>query len=55
MQYIPDDPDDSSLAAFGLRLSNWFERWFPDAFALALAATVISAASGHWGSRRRPR
>ena len=25
----------------GLRLSKWFERWFPDAFALALVAVVI--------------
>jgi short-chain fatty acids transporter len=29
------------LAAIGLRLSDWFERWFPDAFALALCAVVI--------------
>src|SRR5512134_2695507 len=31
----------STLAALGLRLSDWFERWFPDAFALALAAVAI--------------
>jgi short-chain fatty acids transporter len=29
------------LARTGLRLSEWFERWFPDAFALALVAVVI--------------
>ena len=29
------------LALLGLRLSDWFERWFPDAFALALAAVAI--------------
>ena len=29
------------LAAIGLRLSDWFERWFPDAFALALCAVLI--------------
>jgi short-chain fatty acids transporter len=29
------------LATFGLRLSDWFERWFPDAFALALVAVII--------------
>lgn len=29
------------LAALGLRLSDWFERWFPDAFALALSAVAI--------------
>ena len=35
-----------SLASIGLRLSAWFERWFPDAFALALAAcTIVFAAS----------
>src|SRR6185503_13646812 len=31
----------SWLAALGLRLSDWFERWFPDAFALALVAVAI--------------
>ena len=31
----------SWLAALGLQLSAWFERWFPDAFALALVAVVI--------------
>src|SRR5262245_26426770 len=31
----------NKLAALGLRLSAWFERWFPDAFALALAAVAI--------------
>jgi short-chain fatty acids transporter len=31
----------SWLAATGLRLSNWFERWFPDAFALALVAVGV--------------
>ena len=31
----------STLAAAGLGLSDWFERWFPDAFALALAAVAI--------------
>ena len=41
MQHLPEEPADSSLAAIGLRLSNWFERWFPDAFALALAACAI--------------
>jgi short-chain fatty acids transporter len=34
---------DRSLASLGLRLSDWFERWFPDAFALALVATAIVA------------
>ena len=31
----------SWLAAAGLRLSAWFEVWFPDAFALALLAVII--------------
>jgi short-chain fatty acids transporter len=31
----------SWLAASGLRLSEWFERWFPDAFALALVAVIV--------------
>src|SRR4029078_12703313 len=34
-------PARSALAALGLRLSDWFERWFPDAFALALTAVAI--------------
>ena len=29
------------LADIGLGLSDWFERWFPDAFALALLAVAI--------------
>jgi short-chain fatty acids transporter len=33
--------ESSGLAALGLRLSEWFERWFPDAFALALAAVTV--------------
>lgn len=32
---------NSWLSDSGLRLSNWFERWFPDAFALALVAVAI--------------
>lgn len=34
-------PDSTALARIGLRLSDWFEKWFPDAFALALAAVAI--------------
>ena len=34
------------LVAAGLRLSTWFERWFPDAFSLAMLAAIgIFAAS----------
>jgi short-chain fatty acids transporter len=29
------------LASIGLRLSDWFEKWFPDAFVLALSAVAI--------------
>jgi short-chain fatty acids transporter len=36
-----DTPVHSTFASLGLRLSDWFERWFPDAFALALAAVVV--------------
>jgi short-chain fatty acids transporter len=43
-------PRSFGLAAIGLRLSEWFERWFPDAFSLALIAVsivfVASVASG---------
>ena len=31
----------SWLSAIGLRLSGWFEHWFPDAFALALVAVAV--------------
>ncbi len=42
-----DEPLSGSwLAVIGLRLSGFFERWFPDAFALALVAvTIVFAAS----------
>jgi len=38
-------PQPSGLAALGLKLSAWFERWFPDAFALAIVAVAIVAAA----------
>ena len=34
-------PAGSWLADTGLRLSDWFEHWFPDAFALALVAVAV--------------
>ena len=37
--------ESSALASLGLALSDWFERWFPDAFALALAAAAVVAAA----------
>ena len=37
----PTPDGASALAAVGLRLSAFFERWFPDAFALALVAVGI--------------
>ncbi len=38
----PDEPLTGSwLSVIGLRLSGFFERWFPDAFALALLAVAI--------------
>jgi short-chain fatty acids transporter len=43
--------ESSYLASLGLRLSDWFERWFPDAFALALvAAAIVAVASMFAGS-----
>jgi len=33
--------DNSMLARIGLRLSDWFEKWFPDAFVLALSVVAI--------------
>ena len=41
MASSPPDPGRASLAAVGLRLCDWFERWFPDAFALALVAVTL--------------
>ena len=38
--HTPEMPVSSTLASIGLRVSDWFERWFPDAFALALAAVA---------------
>ena len=31
----------SWLSATGLRLSEWFEHWFPDAFSLACVAVIV--------------
>src|SRR5262245_59028737 len=41
MTQVQDTIASSRLARIGLRLSEWFERWFPDAFALALLAVVM--------------
>jgi short-chain fatty acids transporter len=41
MPDVQERRTESTLAAVGLRLSEWFERWFPDAFALALVAVAI--------------
>src|SRR5262247_2952425 len=41
MTQVQESLASSRLARIGLRLSEWFERWFPDAFALALLAVVI--------------
>src|SRR5688572_33270590 len=41
MPDVQETPTGSTLARIGLRLSDWFERWFPDAFALALVAVAI--------------
>ena len=50
MLTTPPRTAGSWLATAGLRLSAWFEHWFPDAFALALIAVCIvfvaSVASG---------
>ncbi|HET8697194.1 MAG TPA: TIGR00366 family protein [Gammaproteobacteria bacterium] len=32
---------EGSLARVGLKLSDWFEKWFPDAFVLALSAVAV--------------
>jgi short-chain fatty acids transporter len=51
MPQVDDTPAGSTLSSLGLRLSDWFERWFPDAFALALlAVAIVFAASLAAGS-----
>jgi short-chain fatty acids transporter len=35
------NPRTSWLATAGLQLSDWFEKWFPDAFTLAVIAVII--------------
>jgi short subunit fatty acids transporter len=42
-----------SLASIGLRLSDFFERWFPDAFALAEAQEREGGQVGPDGDRPR--
>ena len=41
MTAATQSPESTVLARVGLRLSDWFEKWFPDAFALALAVVAI--------------
>ena len=33
--------ESTGLARLGLRLSDWFEKWFPDAFVLALSVVAV--------------
>ncbi len=52
MSATTQSPDSNALARLGLKLSDWFEKWFPDAFVLALAAVaVVFVASVLAGSR----
>jgi short-chain fatty acids transporter len=47
--------EPSALARVGLRLSDWFEKWFPDAFALALSAVaIVFVACVLWGGSSVP-
>ena len=41
MASSPTTERGSALARLGLRMSDWFERWFPDSFVLALSAVAI--------------
>ena len=34
-------PENAALARVGLGLSSWFEKWFPDAFVLALSVVAV--------------
>src|SRR5262252_675919 len=41
-----DDSDEGFLARLGLRVTNWAERWFPDAYVfVCLAVAVVAAAA----------
>ncbi len=42
----PTAPASRSLASIGLQLSDWLERWFPDAFVLAVLAAVTVFVAG---------
>jgi short-chain fatty acids transporter len=41
MTAATESQEGSALARIGLRLSDWFEKWFPDAFALALVVVAV--------------
>jgi short-chain fatty acids transporter len=41
MTAATQSPESTALARLGLRLSDWFEKWFPDAFVLALSVVAI--------------
>lgn len=41
MTAASESQEGTALARIGLRLSDWFERWFPDAFALALVVVAV--------------
>jgi short-chain fatty acids transporter len=41
MTAATESQESTALARIGLRLSDWFEKWFPDAFALALVVVAV--------------
>ena len=43
---LKEKSTESWLAASGLRLSEWFERWFPDAFAGTMSQLLIAIEKG---------
>lgn len=50
-----DFDQTTALARIGLRMSDWFEKWFPDAFVLALSAVaIVFAACVLWGGSSVP-
>ena len=46
MNSPPDQNDSGALTRMGMALSDWAERWFPDALVFAMLAIVVVFVAG---------
>ena len=53
MNSRPEQDDGGALTQIGMAMSDWAERWFPDALVFAMLAIVVVLRSGALRRKRR--